>query len=89
MRLKVNLPLNQDQFDALVSFTYNTRSATNQRLYDALNSRNLDQAVAVISGAVNVKVDGKARLAPGLIRRRAEESAPFRGAGNGHAEAKR
>lgn len=89
VRLKVNMPLDQAQFDALVSFTYNTRSATNQRVYDALNSGNVDRATAIISGSVYVKVNGKAILASGLVKRRAEESAPFRGSGNSRVEAKR
>lgn len=78
VKLKVKVGLNQAQFDALVSFTYNTRSATNGRVYDALNAGDFPAAAALMSGAIKVNVDGSARLAPGLIRRRAEESAPFR-----------
>lgn len=78
IRLKVKVPLNQAQFDGLVSFTYNTRSFTNQRVYDALNSGSFITAAALMSGAIHVKVDGKQKLAPGLIIRRTEESRPFR-----------
>lgn len=89
VRLKVNKSLNQDQFDALVSFTYNTRSATNQRVFDALNAGNVAGAADIMSSAVNVKIDGKAKLARGLIIRRAEESAPFRVIEKSSVEAKR
>lgn len=56
---------------------------------DALNSHNVDQATAIISGSVYVKVNGKAILASGLVKRRAEESAPFRGDGQSRVDARK
>jgi GH24 family phage-related lysozyme (muramidase) len=84
VRLKVKVPLNQAQFDALVSFTYNTSNLANQPVYDAVNSGDLTATVRRMSDTVKVDVGGgknkKYMIAPGLIMRRAEESAPFRDA---------
>ena len=89
MRLKVKVQLNQAQFDALVSFTYNTSNLANQPVYDAVNNGDLTSAARRISDTVKVNVGtGKAKryvLAPGLMMRRAEESAPFRDARNATA----
>lgn len=78
VKVKVKVMLNQAQFDGLVSFTYNTTSVANDRVYLALNNNNFALAAERISDAVKVRVNGKLKLAPGLIRRRKEESAPFR-----------
>lgn len=78
VRTKVKVKLNQAQFDAIVSFTYNTTNVTNDRVYQALNDNNFEAAAQRISEANKVRVDGKLKLAPGLIKRRVEESAPFR-----------
>jgi GH24 family phage-related lysozyme (muramidase) len=82
VRLKVRVALNQAQFDALVSFTYNTTYRANQAVYDAANTGNFAAAASAISAAVRVSIGtGKEKkyvVAPGLIKRRAEESAPFR-----------
>lgn len=83
VRLKVKVPLNQAQFDGLVSFTYNTRNQVNQTVYDALNGADYAGAADRMSRVIRVTVDGKAKLAPGLIARRAEESAPFRARNDG------
>lgn len=80
VKVKVKVKLNQAQFDAIVSFTYNTANVTNDRVYDALNANNFEAAAQRISEANKVKVGGKLKLAPGLIKRRVEESAPFRAA---------
>jgi GH24 family phage-related lysozyme (muramidase) len=78
VKVKVKVELNQVQFDAIVSFTYNTANVTNDRVYKALNDNNFEAAAQRISEANKVRVDGQLRLAPGLIKRRVEESAPFR-----------
>lgn len=78
VKVKVKVALNQDQFDALVSFTYNTSNIANDRVYQALNDDGFAAAAKKISEANKVKVDGAWKVAPGLIRRREEESAPFR-----------
>jgi len=78
VKVKVEVKLNQAQFDAIVSFTYNTANVTNDRVYKALNDNNFEGAAQKISEANKVRVDGKLKLAPGLIKRRVEESGPFR-----------
>lgn len=78
VKVKVKVKLTQAQFDGLVSFTYNTTNVTNDRVYQALNDDDFAGAARKISEANKVKVNGTWRLAPGLIKRREEESAPFR-----------
>lgn len=78
VKAKVKVKLNQAQFDAIVSFTYNTANVTNDRVYKALNDNHFQAAAQRISEANKVRVNGKMKLAPGLIKRRVEESAPFR-----------
>ncbi|WP_229452134.1 glycoside hydrolase family protein [Massilia niastensis] len=82
IKIKVKVKLNQAQFDGLVSFTYNTTNVTNNRIYQALNDNNFLAAAQRMSEANKVWVNGKWKLAPGLIKRREEESAPFRIATN-------
>lgn len=78
VRRKVQVQLTQAQFDGLVSFTYNTKNLANKIVYDALNEGNFLRAADIISGSIHAEVGGKEKLAPGLIRRREEEGAPFR-----------
>lgn len=74
--------LNQAQFDALVSLTYNSGVRNMRGTYDLVNQGNFDAAAANISRMVKVTFVERGRkkevVAPGLIRRRKEESAPFR-----------
>lgn len=77
IKLKVRVALSQDQFDGLVSFTYNTANVANQPVYDALNGQNFARAAQIMSDSVYVRLKGKKKLASGLVARRAEESAPF------------
>lgn len=78
VKVKVKVALTQEQFDALVSFTYNTTNVANNFVYDALNSSNFQRAAEIISSSVYVKTPDGKKLASGLVRRRQEESAPFR-----------
>lgn len=82
VRRKVRVPLDQAQFDALVSFTYNTTLHSNQRIYDVVNTGDFAKTASAISAAVQVSIGTgihkRFRIAPGLITRRREESAPFR-----------
>ncbi|GAB3402777.1 glycoside hydrolase family protein [Massilia agilis] len=78
VKVKVKVELSQAQFDGLVSFTYNTSNSANERVYRALNDHDFPQAARIISESVMVKDRNKWKLAPGLIPRRAKESAPFR-----------
>jgi GH24 family phage-related lysozyme (muramidase) len=89
VKRKVRIALNQAQYDALVSFTYNTSNRSNQIIFDATNTGNFAAVASAISAAVRVSVGTgmhkKWVLAPGLIKRRADESAPFRAAPNSNA----
>ena len=88
VKIKVKVKLNQAQFDSLVSFTYNTANVTNERVYQALNDNNFQAAAQRISEANKVRVKGQLKLAPGLVKRREEESAPFRTMGKSETAAR-
>jgi lysozyme len=75
--------LNQDQFDALVSYTFNAGATGAHPVLAAANSNQDAQVVAHMSRNVNVyprDAQGR-RLHPvrsaGLVNRRREEAAPF------------
>jgi lysozyme len=76
------LELTQEQFDALVSLTYNAGQGRARTVYEAVNKGDFAVAVREISRMTSVKIRsaGKTRsvTAPGLVKRRKEESAPFR-----------
>lgn len=78
----ITVPLNQDQFDALVSLTYNAGVRNMRGTYGYVNKGDFDGAARNINLLIKVIIidKGKRRevTAPGLIKRRAEESAPFR-----------
>lgn len=78
----VKVALNQEQFDALVSYTFNRGSRGAHNAFRLINGGDFKAAAAEISGHITatVKVKGKrvAVVLRGLIPRRAEESAPFR-----------
>lgn len=77
----VNVELNQAQFDALVSFTYNTGAAGAGNTYKLLNANDFAGAAANMQQFVRVQIRTKKGpkkvVAGGLVKRRAEESAPF------------
>jgi GH24 family phage-related lysozyme (muramidase) len=70
--------LTQDQFDALVSFTYNAGVRGASHTHELVDSGEFAKAAANISRFTSATVNGQRVLARGLIARRAEESAPFR-----------
>jgi lysozyme len=74
--------LTQAQFDALVSLTFNRGPRGAYHAYELINAGDLQGAADWIATLVEVRVrkDGRevSVEAPGLVRRRAEESAPFR-----------
>jgi GH24 family phage-related lysozyme (muramidase) len=72
--------LSQDQFDALVSLTYNAGVNGSRRVYTLVDTGRAAQAAAEIRTMTSTHVNGKKVLARGLISRRAEESAPFEAA---------
>lgn len=77
-----NVELNQDQFDALVSLTYNAGISNVRDTYEFVNNADFKGAATNISKMTKVTILKNGRrikvTAPGLIKRRAEESAPFR-----------
>lgn len=78
----VRTKLTQAQFDALVSYTYNSSHRAQAPVFDCINAGNFQAAAMHMSRAVKVVIGSgnqkKTLTAPGLIRRRAEESAPFK-----------
>lgn len=82
VRRKTSVALNQAQFDALCSLTYNAGIKATRGTYDLVNQGDFAGAAANMSRMIKVEIhDGgkkKYVIAPGLIKRRAEESAPFR-----------
>ena len=70
--------LNQAQFDAIVSLTYNAGVQGSSDTYAYVNRGDFAGAAMNISKMVRVRVKGRLVVAPGIIKRRAEESAPFR-----------
>lgn len=77
----VHAELNQAQFDALVSFTYNTGVGGAGNTYKLINAGDFSGAAANMQQFVRVRVKTKSGekkvVAGGLVKRRAEEAAPF------------
>jgi len=69
--------LPQDQFDALVSLTYNAGVHGTRNVYSLVDTGRLAEAARQIRTMTSVRVNGKSVVARGLIARRAGESAPF------------
>lgn len=78
----ITVPLNQAQFDALCSVTFNRGPKGARDTYDLVNKGEFEAAAKNIAKMIKVAViqRGKKKyvIAPGLIKRRKEESAPFR-----------
>lgn len=75
----VNVPLGQNQFDALVSLAYNIginafRGSTARRL---LNKNKYFEAAEAITWWNKASINGRKQEVPGLVRRRAAEAALF------------
>jgi lysozyme len=75
VRKLVKVPLEQHQFDALVSFNYNTGGLGKSTLLKKLNAGDYDAAAQEFKRWN--KANGK--VLPGLTRRRASESLLFQG----------
>lgn len=69
--------LTQEQFDALVSLTYNAGARGSRGTYKLIEKGDLKGAAANIRQMTKTTINGKQVVARGLISRRAEESAPF------------
>ena len=78
----VNQVLNQEQYDALVSYTFNMGRKGAAKTLELVDEGKLQQAATKISSMIRVRVKSKHSsklvIARGLIARRAQESAPFR-----------
>lgn len=78
----IHQALSQDQYDALVSYTFNMGDRGAARTLKLIDEGKLQQAAAKISSMIRVRVKtkhgSKLVIARGLIIRRAQESAPFR-----------
>jgi GH24 family phage-related lysozyme (muramidase) len=78
----INVPLTQEQFDALVSYTFNRGPGGAHAAFKLINDGEFEKAAAEISKHVTATVKKKGKrvvtVAHGLFDRRAEESAPFR-----------
>ncbi len=73
----MTVPLTQNQFDALTSFTYNTGEGAFSRstLLKQLNAGNYN----AVPGEMGKWVYGGGRRLQGLVNRRAAEAATWRG----------
>ncbi|TFW28980.1 hypothetical protein E4O92_20125 [Massilia horti] len=81
--------LPQDQFDALVSLTFNAGVRGSRNVYTLVDTGRPAEAAAEIRTMTSTHVNGKKVLARGLISRRAEESAPFQAAAKAATVAKK
>lgn len=72
----VKVPLNQNQFDALVSFHFNTGALGRSSLLKRLNAKDYAGAAEGLMSWVNAKQIGPGPI-PGLVRRREAEKALF------------
>ncbi|WP_440965192.1 glycoside hydrolase family protein [Massilia sp. GER05] len=81
--------LNQAQFDALVSLTYNAGERGASGTFDLVDSGDFKGAADNISKMIKTTVKGKKVVARGLISRRKEEAAPFREAAEAQAQTAR
>jgi lysozyme len=66
----IKISLNQNQFDALVSYVYNTGGSST--LYRLINTKASKESIEKWFNNNYIKAGGK--ILPGLIRRRKEES---------------
>lgn len=84
-----NQKLAQNEFDALVSLTYNAGARGSRHVYTLVDTGRPAQAAAEIRTMTSTHVNGEKVLARGLISRRAEESAPFQEAAAAAATAQK
>jgi len=69
----VNVVINQNQFDALISFDFNTGALDRSNVLRAINSGNFE----AVRGDLMMWVHAGGRLLPGLVRRRKAEADLF------------
>jgi GH24 family phage-related lysozyme (muramidase) len=82
VRRGIEVSLNQAQFDALCSLAYNAGPRGVTDTFRLINNGDFDGAAANMSKMIKATIDKNGKkvtvIVPGLIKRRAEESAPFR-----------
>jgi lysozyme len=78
----VKASLTQEQFDALVSYTFNRGPRGAHKAFELINSGDLSAAATEISSRTTASGQTKKGQASGLFARRDEESAPFRNVAN-------
>ena len=69
----VAVPLNQNQFDALVSFHFNTGALARSNVLRVINVKQF----GMVPGCLNMWDHGGGRVMPGLLRRRQAEGKMF------------
>lgn len=78
----IEVELNQAQFDALVSLTFNVGVRGASKVYDLLNEGDFESAARYIASMTTARQKRKGKYVQvtlqGLVTRRIEESAPFR-----------
>jgi GH24 family phage-related lysozyme (muramidase) len=78
----IKVPLNQQQFDALVSFSYNTGARGARDVFKLINAGKMKEAADLIARMVYSTQTRKGKKVlvrmTGLVARREKESAPFR-----------
>ena len=81
VRRNITVSLSQAQFDALCSLAYNAGAKGSRTTFKYVNKGDFAGAAANMALMIKVQVvergTKKYVIAPGLIKRRAEESAPF------------
>ena len=79
VNLRVKVPLTQNQFDALVSFTYNTGTASGKTLYEKLNAGDYQGAADqfTVWDKITDPHTGQKVVCQTLVERRAEERTLF------------
>lgn len=70
--------LTQEQFDALVSFTFNTGASGAMLVLRRVDAGDFDGAADAMERNIHAHVDGKVVRVSSLAERRREESAPLR-----------
>ncbi len=71
----VKVPINQNQFDALVSFDFNTGALSRSNVLTCVNHNDF----AGVRTALGMWVHSRGRVLSGLVRRRHEEADLFEG----------
>jgi len=71
-------PLTQDQFDALVSYTFNMGAGGAMLVLRRIDAGDLEGAADAMERNISGPLDGRLTPLAGLVARRKEESAPFR-----------